>query len=139
MEMIFEQLIKRQNEQTALVERELIFCRVIRMRNILNEACRYIVSCTEEKGIFVCEKNKLSKFKMLNRSKSVIGEFSSKKEAEEKLVEYGNTKFEYNEDEGMWTIKRGNIEAVLSETKFGRAIIEHSYPALPEEEEDEYE
>ena len=135
MEKIFEQLIKRQNEQTALVERELIFCRVIRMRNRLNEACiRYIVSCTEEKGIFVCEKNKLSKFKMLNRSKYVIGEFSSKKEAEEKLAEYGNTKFEYNEDEGMWTIKRGNIQAVLSETKFGRPIIELSYPALPEEE-----
>lgn len=142
MEKRFKQLIKLQLENTDLIERELLICRLARIRSdkyqesYESKLYGFAVTYTEEKGVFVYEKKKLSKLKVLNRSRTLIGKYNSKKEAKEILAELGDTKIEYNEDERMWIVKKANIEAVLYGADSGE-IIECSYPYLPEVEEGE--
>ena len=140
-ELKFALSIKKYFENKAIIQRELTICRLAIIRDMFEESYesqlyRFAVTYTEEKGVFGYEKEKFIKFKVLNRSRTLIGEYNSKKEAKEILAELGNTKIEYNEDERMWIVKRVNIEAVSYGANEG-VIIECSYPAFPEEEDEE--
>lgn len=135
----FKQLIKLQSEQTTLIERELTICRIAEWNFVKNkyfyesQTEGFNVTYTEERGAFCLGGNMLWKFKVMDRSDSVIGVCRSEKEAEEILADFGDTKIEYNEAEEMWTIKRGNITAICDAT-----VIKHSYPYVSGEgEEDE--
>lgn len=136
MEMIFEQLIKRQNEHKALVERELTLFRITELRRetFKKRTQKFIVFCIEETGVFTKGNNHIKKFIRLNLRKCKIGEFDYGDQALEKLNELGYTTFYCNED-GVWTIKRASIEVIddfdrYNDHGFRSEPIKYSYPEI---------